>query len=91
MPRDYYNFLSFAETLLDHRYIANRWINRNDRRSFIINLTGPGKKRISTVFPDHAKRISKRMSCLSVDEQRELGRLLKKLGTQQERNHSRML
>lgn len=67
---------------LEKRGLVARERNRDDRRSFIINLTEQGKKSISDSFPDHAKRIDRRMSCLSPGEQRELGRLLKKLGTQ---------
>lgn len=54
--------------------------NKEDRRSLIIQLTPEGKKTFSKVFPKHADYIGKMLGHLTNDEQKELGRMLKKVG-----------
>ncbi len=66
---------------LEKQDLVIRTRNDEDRRSYLISPTARGKTLIAEMFPAHAERISKRMAYLSIEEQRTLGRLLKKLGT----------
>jgi MarR family 2-MHQ and catechol resistance regulon transcriptional repressor len=52
-----------------------------DRRSVIVDLTDTGRKLIARIFPEHAAVIEQAASVLTPQEQTELSRLLKKLGT----------
>ncbi|MBR9979373.1 MAG: winged helix-turn-helix transcriptional regulator [Bacteroidetes bacterium] len=52
-----------------------------DARSVIVESTVEGDKLIKRIFPEHAGRIALAASVLSPEEQKELSRLLKKLGT----------
>lgn len=51
-----------------------------DRRKVILSLTPTGEELIARVFPLQAEAITREMSILSVEEQRLLGELCKKLG-----------
>ena len=51
-----------------------------DRRAILIQLTQKGKDLFDDVFKNHAEHVAKLMSVLSVEEQKTLGELLKKLG-----------
>ncbi|MCX6174948.1 MAG: MarR family transcriptional regulator [Ignavibacteriales bacterium] len=51
-----------------------------DRRAILIQLTQKGKDLFDEVFNSHADHVAKLMSVLSVEEQKTLGELLKKLG-----------
>lgn len=64
---------------LEKAGLVQRSRNKNDRRSFLINLTPKGSSLIEKIFPAHAKRIAKRFEVLSKQEQQTLGTLLKKL------------
>lgn len=66
---------------LEKQDLVTRTRNNEDRRSYLISPTSKGKALITEIFPAHAERISTRMAHLSLEEQRALGRLLKKLGT----------
>jgi len=46
----------------------------------MVSLTGPGRKFIARHFPGHAAAIAGAFKALTAAEQRELGRLCKKLG-----------
>lgn len=52
----------------------------SDRRYVQIHLTDEGRELIEDVLPDHVDRIVERFNALSVEEQRQLGHLLRKLG-----------
>jgi MarR family 2-MHQ and catechol resistance regulon transcriptional repressor len=52
----------------------------DDRRSFTVHLTAKGERKIRQAFSEHVKLLLKEMSVLSPSEQKELGRLCKKLG-----------
>jgi MarR family 2-MHQ and catechol resistance regulon transcriptional repressor len=52
-----------------------------DRRRVTVRLTSAGEGLIARVFPRHVEIIEAEFSVLSADEQQQLGRLLKKLGT----------
>lgn len=64
---------------LEKQGLVIRERNNNDRRSFNILLTDEGSRTIETIFPEHAARITGLMNTLTVTEQKELGRLCKKL------------
>jgi len=51
-----------------------------DRRAILIQLTQKGKNLFDDVFNRHAEHVTKLMSVLTVEEQKTLGELLKKLG-----------
>jgi MarR family transcriptional regulator, 2-MHQ and catechol-resistance regulon repressor len=65
---------------LERDGLVERVREDEDRRKVTIRLTADGKRRIAKVFPAHAKRITEAMRALTVSEQKELGRLCKKLG-----------
>ena len=65
---------------LEKRKLVVRNRGEADRRYYRVSLTEKGEGLIKTIFPLHSRRISKRMSALTVDEQKALGVLLKKLG-----------
>ena len=57
------------------------WISRscdpNDRRSFLIQLTDQGQKKIEAILPEHIANIRHMTALLSQNDQEELVRLLK--------------
>jgi len=55
--------------------------SKEDRRAINVQLTKQGQEIFDKIFINHADHISKLMSVLSPDEQKQLGDLLKKLGT----------
>jgi MarR family 2-MHQ and catechol resistance regulon transcriptional repressor len=66
---------------LERDKLVRRERDEADRRVQIVHLTDRGRARIAEAFPVHAGRITGLMSALSKEEQRELGRLCRKLGT----------
>jgi MarR family 2-MHQ and catechol resistance regulon transcriptional repressor len=52
----------------------------NDRRIQIVHLTDKGRALLEEALPVHVARIAETMATLEPDEQRELGRLCRKLG-----------
>lgn len=54
---------------------------KEDRRAIMIQLTEKGQSLFKDIFMKHAEVINKTMSVLTADEQKLLGALLKKLGT----------
>jgi len=60
------------------------WVRRErdtaDRRVQNVHLTPEGQRLIEAVFPAHVARITETLGILTRDEQREFGRLCKKLG-----------
>lgn len=65
---------------LEKRKLVARIRGETDRRSYRVSLTDKGEHLIKSIFPLHSRRINNRMSVLTVDEQKALGVLLKKLG-----------
>ena len=63
---------------LEKRNLVMRKQNPDDRRYYAIHLTEKGRHFISTLFPEHAKRIAAAMSCLTENEQQQLGKLCRK-------------
>lgn len=66
---------------LEKEGLVRRIQSDEDRRSVIVELTESGHKLITRIFPDHAVMIDQVASVLTAQEQEELSRLLKKLGT----------
>lgn len=62
------------------RGLVSRQRSPTDRRSVTVALTPEGRKLIEALFPEHARDIASAMSSLDIEELRELGRLLRKLG-----------
>ena len=65
---------------LEQRGLVSRRPCESDRRALYVELTDEGRALIAGIFPDHAKAVEAAMSGLSIDEQRELIALLKRLG-----------
>lgn len=56
--------------------------SKEDRRAINIQLTSKGRKFFEEIFPPHAEKITEVINVLTAAEQKELGKLLKKLGTE---------
>ncbi len=67
---------------LEDRGLVRRQRMESDRRYVEVHLTDEGCDLISQVMPDHVERIVERFDALTLDEQRRLGELLRKLGRQ---------
>ncbi|MBV7338179.1 MarR family transcriptional regulator [Chloroflexi bacterium TSY] len=65
---------------LEKRGFVERHRSEEDRRCVFVHLTESGRAIVEKILPVHVAAITKEMSCLSLDEQRELGRLCRKLG-----------
>lgn len=61
--------------------LVERMVCKDDRRATYVQLTGKGRKVFRQIFPRHAAFVAKTASVLTEAEQKDLGMLLKKLGT----------
>jgi MarR family transcriptional regulator, 2-MHQ and catechol-resistance regulon repressor len=68
---------------LERRGLVQRVRSEEDRRFITVHLTDDGRALISGVFPRHLGRIVEALSPLEPQEQEELARLCKKLGSAQ--------
>lgn len=66
---------------LEKHGLVRRERQTEDRRTIVIHLTPKGLRLIKRVFPRHAKMILKEMGQLEPNEQEDLRRLCRKLGT----------
>ena len=66
---------------LEKEGLVERIPGKEDRRMIRVQLTTKGKKLFDEIFVQHAKKVADLASVLTEQEQEELGRLLKKLGT----------
>lgn len=66
---------------LEKEGLVERKTDTKDRRATHVRLTSRGKRVFDKIFPRHAEYVADLVSVLTEDEQVELGRLLKKLGT----------
>ena len=66
---------------LERDGLVRRERDGGDRRIQIVHLTEAGRALLMRALPVHIERITHAMSVLEPDEQRELGRLCRKLGT----------
>lgn len=65
---------------LEKHGLVQRVRSEQDRRMVLIELLPAGRELIAEIFPRHAAAVAEEMSVLTREEQRELGRLLRKLG-----------
>lgn len=65
---------------LERDGLVQRVRHVDDRRIQIVHLTDKGRALLVDALPIHVGRITAAMSALEPDEQRELGRLCRKLG-----------
>jgi MarR family 2-MHQ and catechol resistance regulon transcriptional repressor len=66
---------------LERGELVRRERDEHDRRVQVVHLTDRGRAVVSEASPAQAARIMDVMRVLSTEEQRELGRLCRKLGT----------
>jgi MarR family 2-MHQ and catechol resistance regulon transcriptional repressor len=64
---------------LEKRGLVRRERGSTDRRYIKVHLTTKGELLVRGLFPAHAARLAEEMSVLSEAEQRELGRLCRRL------------
>ena len=64
---------------LEKRGLVRRERGSADRRYIKVHLTGAGEDLVKGLFPAHAARLAGELSVLSEQEQRELGRLCRRL------------
>jgi MarR family 2-MHQ and catechol resistance regulon transcriptional repressor len=76
------NVVMIIDNLEKHR-LVKRDRKGKDRRYVNIQLTKKGEKLIENIFPKHVNRIVTEMNILNKEEQKELGRLCRKLGLQE--------
>jgi MarR family 2-MHQ and catechol resistance regulon transcriptional repressor len=67
---------------LEKRSLVRRQRDNNDRRMVQVQLTDTGYALISQLFPAHLAAIVEELSVLDLEEQAMLGRLCRKLGSQ---------
>lgn len=67
---------------LEEHGLVDRQRMESDRRYVSIHLTDKGRELISELMPEHVSRIVELFSVLSTEEQRQLGDLLRKLGSE---------
>ena len=65
---------------LEKRGLVKRERPPENRRLVVVRLTPAGRRLIRRVFPRHARIVADELAVLGASEQRELARLLKKLG-----------
>lgn len=65
---------------LEKRELVQRRRESEDRRFVRVYLTEQGQRLIEEYFPLHARAVTREFSALEPGEQRELGRLCRKLG-----------
>ena len=66
---------------LERRKLIRRVVNPEDRRCITVHLTDSGREVITALFPTFAAYVADIMSGLSADEQQQLGKLCRELGT----------
>lgn len=65
---------------LERRELVRRDPNPDDRRAHLVRLSARGEALIARVFPGHAERIRECFAALTPAEQKDIGRLSRKLG-----------
>jgi MarR family 2-MHQ and catechol resistance regulon transcriptional repressor len=73
--------LTLVVNNLEKRGLVQRKQSSDDRRYFSLHLTAKGKHLIGEIFPKQAASITHVLETLTPDEQLQLARLTKKLGT----------
>ncbi len=65
---------------LERDGLVRRVRDEGDRRIQVVHITEQGQTLLERTLPQHVERVVGLMSALAPDEQRELGRLCRKLG-----------
>ncbi|MEO8336755.1 MAG: MarR family transcriptional regulator [bacterium] len=65
---------------LERNSLVRRDRDEEDRRVQIVTLTEQGRVIIAAALPEHVERVTKTFEILTEDEQKELGRICRKLG-----------
>lgn len=73
------NVVTIIDKLEAHGFVKRRR-SLEDRRCVFVHLTEEGREKIEEILPVHVGAITEEMSRLSPQEQKELGRLCRKLG-----------
>ena len=68
---------------LERDGLVRRERDADDRRVQVVSLTTKGEELIDRALPRHVARVTESVSALTAEEQRELGRLCRKLGIAQ--------
>jgi MarR family 2-MHQ and catechol resistance regulon transcriptional repressor len=68
---------------LEKQSLVKREKNKNDRRFYSILLTKKGRNLVEKMLPECQNMVVQEMSILSLDEQKELGRICKLLGVKE--------
>ena len=66
---------------LEKRGLVVRQRTEEDKRFVRVALTGKGRRLIQEIFPPHARRVTRLFGVLTDEEQEQLRRLCRKLGT----------
>jgi MarR family 2-MHQ and catechol resistance regulon transcriptional repressor len=66
---------------LEKRGLVVRQRTEEDKRFVRVALTGKGRKLIQEIFPAHARTVARLFGVLTAEEQDQLRRLCRKLGT----------
>lgn len=69
---------------LENRGLVKRQRSLEDRRYIFVHITQKGQELIQDLLPPHVAAIVEEMSCLTMAEQLELGRLCRKLGLKEQ-------
>jgi MarR family 2-MHQ and catechol resistance regulon transcriptional repressor len=64
---------------LEKQGLVKRKCSAEDARVYVLTLTAKGKRLIETIFPEHARAITKQIEVLLPKEQKKLSDLCKKL------------
>jgi MarR family 2-MHQ and catechol resistance regulon transcriptional repressor len=66
---------------LEARGLVERQRNGDDRRYIAVHLTTAGRVTVENILPTHVQGVVEAFACLTPDEQEELARLCRKVGT----------
>lgn len=72
--------ITSAVDRLEAQGLVKRASHPTDRRAYLVSLTPAGRKKIGPASLKHAKKMAELVATLTPSEQRELVRLMKKLG-----------
>ncbi|NQV14086.1 MarR family transcriptional regulator [bacterium] len=76
------NLVTVIDNLEKHGLVTRKK-NKQDRRSIIIQLTPKGADTLQPIFQSHLSELMDRFDILTVEEQKTLGIICKKLGLNQ--------
>ncbi len=65
---------------LEQRGLVKRQRSLEDRRCVFVHLTNEGQEKVKQILPVHVAAITQEMNRVTPEEQKELGRICRKLG-----------